>query len=218
MAYVLGYFYADGGLEHSPQMRGKYVRFSSTDRELLLHVKKMMSAEHPLVKKKVDSSKQNYLLRIGDINLYGDLEKIGLYPNKSLTITMPAIPKEYLCHFIRGYFDGDGCVYIERQHLKRGQYSIKRLCTIYTSGSKIFLEQLAMTIKDATGNQSKILKNGTAFQLRYGTSASVDLFKFMYSSSYEQTRLKRKYFRYKTFFSERKNWIDTEIQSILSRT
>ena len=31
MAYVLGYIYADGNLDDSPYMRGKYIKITSTD-------------------------------------------------------------------------------------------------------------------------------------------------------------------------------------------
>ena len=35
----------------------------------------------------------------------------NITPNKSLTYTLPTkIPKEMFKHFVRGYFDGDGCI------------------------------------------------------------------------------------------------------------
>jgi hypothetical protein len=44
--------------------------------------------------------------------MHADLVKLGCTPKKSFTITFPKdkIPEELLSHFIRGYFDGDGCL------------------------------------------------------------------------------------------------------------
>lgn len=38
-----------------------------------------------------------------------DLRKNGMFPNKTAYNEMPSIKKDLLPHFIRGYFDGDGC-------------------------------------------------------------------------------------------------------------
>ena len=38
------------------------------------------------------------------------LKKLGLHPNKSLTIKFPNIPTKFQSHFIRGVFDGDGSI------------------------------------------------------------------------------------------------------------
>jgi hypothetical protein len=40
MAYVLGYIYADGNLEYSPKIRGRYLRISSTDKNTIIKIKK----------------------------------------------------------------------------------------------------------------------------------------------------------------------------------
>lgn len=38
-----------------------------------------------------------------------DLIQLGCTPKKSLTLRFPKLPKWATGHFIRGYFDGDGC-------------------------------------------------------------------------------------------------------------
>ena len=48
---------------------------------------------------------------VTSIKLVHDLIKHGCVENKSLILKAPTtVPKELLHHFIRGYFDGDGCV------------------------------------------------------------------------------------------------------------
>jgi hypothetical protein len=39
-----------------------------------------------------------------------DLHKIGCMQNKTFKVKFPALPDNILRHFVRGYFDGDGCV------------------------------------------------------------------------------------------------------------
>ena len=52
MAYVLGYFYADGSLEDASYLRGKYVRVSSVEKYSILRIKKWLSSEHTIVQQK----------------------------------------------------------------------------------------------------------------------------------------------------------------------
>lgn len=48
------------------------------------------------------------------------LNDIGMVPNKSNKVVFPDIPKEPHSHFIRGVFDGDGCI-----HNRNGKSSHK---------------------------------------------------------------------------------------------
>ena len=44
--------------------------------------------------------------------IFKDLIKLGVTPRKSLTLKFPTFLNEDLMrHFIRGYFDGDGCIW-----------------------------------------------------------------------------------------------------------
>ena len=42
MAYVLGYIYADGSLDDSPYMGGKYIQITSTDEDSIQRIKKWL--------------------------------------------------------------------------------------------------------------------------------------------------------------------------------
>lgn len=218
MAYVLGYFCADGSLEYAPSIRGRYVRFTSTDKELVETVRRVMCAEHILNEMQPAIGKKRYLLRIGDAYIFESLNTIhGLEPRKSLTMRFPDVPEEFLADFVRGYFDGDGCVSIEYQRLKNGTKSIKRLHTSFTSGSETFLEILDCQLQHKLNITSKLYKNGNTKQLRYSTASSVQLFKFMYTNCKAGLALERKRLKFHEFFQRRGNWIDMEIQTILSR-
>ena len=183
MAYVLGYMYADGSLEDASYIRGKYIRVSSVEKYSILRIKRWLGSKHTIVEQKSawKNGRTKYLLRIGSHKLYTKLVSFGLYPNKSLTIQFPEIPKNYLHHFVRGYLDGDGCVYFYRARGKTRKLITKKLSVIFTSGSRIFLEKLNAVLKTRIDlKQEKVYRGQRAYQLRYGTSDSVQLFSFLY--------------------------------------
>lgn len=195
MAYILGFIVADGSLEDASYLRGKYLRVSSTDREILEKIRTVMSSEHNIVtikprklldKGKVYITKEKYLLRIGSHKIYNDLFNLGLYPNKSKSIAMPCVPLDFRPHFIRGYLDGDGCIY----HAQKRQ----RLEVIFTSGSRLFLKELSALIGLMVDIKiSRVLFNSRAFQIRYSTGDAVPLLKYLYSGTENKLYLERKY-------------------------
>ena len=66
----------------------------------------------------------------------------GLTTEKSLTLQFPNnIPDEYLSHFIRGFFDGDGSITV-----RKTQYNMYFQISI-TSGSYDFLVSLKNVLK-----------------------------------------------------------------------
>jgi hypothetical protein len=198
MAYILGFLYSDGSLIYSPNCRGYYIFFSSVDRDIIEKIKKTLQSEHTILirnppvnsnGKEFIGKKISYILRIGSKELYYQLLTFGLYQNKSLTIKFPDIPDIFVPHFIRGYFDGDGCVHIEKQ---KGRNSF-RLRIIFTSGSFEFLYQLEKTIcRICNLKQQKVHKGKRAFQLLYSTKDSTVLFDFMYKTVYDGLYLERK--------------------------
>ena len=135
MAYILGYIFADGSLEDASYLRGKYLRITSKDEEILLKIKKILNSSHKLqlrkpikinFKKSTYFSKVLYLLRIGDHKIFDDLINLGVTTRKSLTLKFPEIPTLFFPHFVRGYFDGDGSVFLTKNNL---------LLTVFTCGN-----------------------------------------------------------------------------------
>lgn len=54
-----------------------------------------------------------YGVHLTSDKMFNDLCSHGCVPNKSLVLTFPKdIPENLIHHFIRGYFDGDGSVFI----------------------------------------------------------------------------------------------------------
>jgi len=218
MAYVLGYLYADGSLEDASYLRGKYVRVSSVEKENIIKIKNWLNSAHTIVNKKPTSKngRLGYLLRIGSHMLYDDLVKLGLYPNKSLTIKFPKIPKKFLSHFVRGYFDGDGSVMIQRAKGKTQKFILKKLSVVFTCGSEVFLEKLAEEVKKVIKtDQEKVYKGDKAFMLSYSTGDSVKIFKFLYGTDTKEIFSQRKFNIFCDYFKRRPQRVDEEIKNII---
>lgn len=219
MAYVLGYFYADGSLTDADYLRGKYISVSSIDLDTIIRIKKYLKSEHKIVTCKASTcaGHRRYLLRIGDHKLYNDLMELGLYPNKSLTVGFPDnIPHIFLSDFIRGYFDGDGCVYIWKSKGKTQPIILRKLQVIFTSGSKRFLVGLAQALfSELVLNQKIVYKGHRSFELRYSTGDSVKLFKFLYNNKNRALFLRRKYTKFLEYFELRPQRVDMKTESII---
>jgi len=199
-SYVLGFIYADGHLEDASYLRGKYLRFTSTDRSLIEKIKKSLNSDHTIVVIAGSGNRKAiYRLRIGSHKIYNDLENIGLHPRKSLDIKFPYVPYSFLSDFVRGYFDGDGCIAFEK--VKNRPYN--RLKVIFTSGSKDFLESLSKKLKQrCIGKIGRVYDSHQSYQLIYNSVVAAKLLEFMYSKVWERRLLylDRKYLKYKKLF------------------
>jgi hypothetical protein len=102
MAYVLGYWWADGCMHWDGR---KYsIIFSSNDRDHLDLIAEVVGINHW-----VTGNKGCYSLVFSRKDMYEDLLQLGGVPRKSWSATWPDIPAYLWSHFVRGYIDGDGC-------------------------------------------------------------------------------------------------------------
>jgi len=194
MAYVLGFFAADGNM--SPHSNGgRYIEFTSCDRELIYKTRNLLNSNHKISSRVRSINHKNaYRIQIGSVALYRDLVSLGLTPNKSLTIKFPKIPANYLSDFVRGYFDGDGCVYLRKNWAKdRGKLRWV-FQTRFTSGSGDFLESLHEALQ-----KNKICKGGYLYnkkgscELVFSHNDGLALSRFMYDNVSAEMYLERKY-------------------------
>jgi len=148
--------------------------------------------------------------------MFNDLIRLGLTPHKSKNILFPTVPLPCLNHFIRGYFDGDGCIYLRKAKGITKPTIIKGLLVIFTSGSSAFLKKLGIILKNQLGLCYERLYNGNrAFQLKYNRDDSIKMFKFLYKSCSKKLYLKRKFDIFRDYFKLSPQRIDTEISTIL---
>ncbi|TLS37000.1 endonuclease [Pseudalkalibacillus caeni] len=130
MAYILGFFVADGVINKDMQSVG----FAQKEKYLLEDIKRELNSNQPLYK---NNSRDVYILMLHSKILKVDLMEIhGITPAKSNVVSFPNIPDEFMHHFVRGYFDGDGHVNYERYNVS------------FVGGSYHFMEQLKTVLEN----------------------------------------------------------------------
>lgn len=191
MAYVLGFFAADGNLTVNP--RGShYIEFNSCDRESIEAIKNSINSSHKIAERTRKSIwKPSYRIQLGSKEMFKDLIKLGMKLRKSNDLNFPNVPIIYLADFIRGYFDGDGCVHLGKYERNDRPNPSWVFSTRFTSGSKNFLKGLRQSLSGVTHGGSLYHKI-RGFDLAFSTNDSLALFKFMYNNSESGLFLKRK--------------------------
>ncbi len=114
-AYWLGFIAADGYLNNRHNTVGITLDVSDSE-----HLEKFIKAVNSTTKVRTHASKYSVNHRVttkARVELYcgkmdQDLRNLGIDHKKTTTLKpLSGIPTNLLRHFIRGYFDGDGCVF-----------------------------------------------------------------------------------------------------------
>lgn len=140
MAYVLGYWFADGNMYTQASAGSYVVSISSKDESHLSKLRSVIGVGRVSQMTGSDVFK----LVICRKEVYDDLLRLGGTERKSLTLTWKEPPAEYLAHFVRGYVDGDGSL----------GWNESRLSTqpmIEIAGTSAFLRGLAEAVFTHTG-------------------------------------------------------------------
>jgi hypothetical protein len=190
-AYVLGLIYSDGSIDKD----GYGFSFVSKDFEQVELVKRLLKSEHKICKvssydNRTLKTYTRYTIHICSKKITKDLFNIGLHSSKSFNCNFPNISIGFIWHFIRGLFDGDGCIY--KSTSKEGQLSFSIILSgQLKDGVKKFFNDSDMSL---TSDQIKHKnENGIISSLKY--SSYKDL-KFIYENMYNESdslRLERKY-------------------------
>ena len=126
-AYWLGFLMADGCVSKtSPRnKRPNRLQINISNKDVCLLEQFCKDINMDIENIKVYTPKGTYStnkmckLYINSQKLCNDLNKYGIVPNKTGKEIVPTnIPEELLRHFVRGFFDGDGCTLMDRKHDK----------------------------------------------------------------------------------------------------
>jgi len=114
MAYVLGYISADGCISEDKNRKNNPFTLNITSKDLkhLYKIRKALDSEHKISKKLGGSGNTNYQFQTRNPVITNDLIKLGITPRKTFRLKPLKIPNKYFSDFVRGFFDGDGSVYI----------------------------------------------------------------------------------------------------------
>ena len=161
MAYFLGLIAADGNVAlNENKIR---IELQASDASILEQYKKITNNS-----RNIKFRTNNMGCECAYIDAYSsiwkkDLEKYGITPRKTLTLTPPdLLDPKYRMDYIRGYFDGDGSVY-ERQN---------RLLVQFDGASK----QVIDWIRNEFNNHGV----STTQYSHYVTANGVDIYRLVY--------------------------------------
>lgn len=201
-AYFLGFLYADGYI--SKNGMNCVLTLTGKDREILDILNQyIFFSQKPLyyrkpvqtiINKKNVNIKEAYTLTISSVKIVNDLIKLGCINRKSLKLEFPneeQVSRDFISHFIRGYFDGDGCISIS-----------KNAKTFNIAGTEVFLSGIRDLLFDI-GVASKIVKhsNQNISYLRVHSIKDLNrIYYFMYKDC--KTFLKRKQEKFERIIKE----------------
>lgn len=194
MSYVLGMFCADGHL--ATTKNSMILSLHIKDKHILESICNMMEYDGVLYKRK---NQDSYTLHITDKTIAEDLINFGLNRNKSQDLKwIEQIPEQYISHFVRGYFDGDGHVGLAQDSNPNKKKIICKLVSTLP-----FIKRLKKEFEKIYGKEiGSIQDNGSYFELYYsGQQSALKFLEWIYIDSNENNRLKRKYDIYQNYIA-----------------
>lgn len=151
---------------------------SRIDREVLFKFKEVLDSEHPIY----DYIERGYKLsrvRFFSRTIVNDLKQVLYYD----------VPLEYFNHFLRGFFEAEGCVFWSKnKELLRGG----SIASTFTQNDYEILDYIRCTLQNKRiVKGGGIHKNGNAWALHFSVRDSIPLYSFMYNDC-QNMFLKRK--------------------------
>lgn len=185
-AYFLGLMYSDGSVSDNQC----YLKLK--DEDIIQKYKEAINSSAP-IRRIYYGGYDAYVLEISSVEFCNNLKNQGCTKNKTKTITLPNIEEDLIRHFIRGFFDGDGCLQL--------QDKIYHCRFDLTSASKIFLEQLRpiITKHAKTNGHLGKEKKYDVWHLNYSGHQTKQILDWLYKDS--NFHLQRKYFKYQILSS-----------------
>ena len=194
-AYWLGFIFADGYIGSTPLRNNKKsvynfeISLKLSDTSHLEKFKKFISYEKPVV-----TDDHRCRIMIANKHFWETLNNYGCTPRKSLTLKFPKLEifksKDLIRHFIRGYFDGDGCF---SRHININTVSP----SIEVIGTDDFLNKIVLLSNiPAIKSHDKRWSAETEY-IRYRLNQGVEFINYIYKNS--NIYLDRKYKLYKFF-------------------
>lgn len=179
-AYFLGLMYSDGSVTKNQF----YLKLK--DEDVIQQFKQELKTEAPI--RRIETPWDAYILQVSCQRLCNHLIKQGCVPNKTRVIQVPELREDLYRHFIRGFFDGDGCLQL--------QDKIYRCRFDLTSASLQFLEQLRpiITAKAKTNGSLQKETKYDVWHLNYSGHQVVQIMDWLYKDSHFY--LKRKHDKY----------------------
>lgn len=185
-AYFLGLLYADGYINENLHMVD--LTLHKQDEEILhKFISSLYVNERPL-----KLIRTNYLrLVINSSKIVDDLKKHGCFQKKTFKLKFPQLSDDMVKHFIRGYFDGDGCVTINDE-------KTLNISIVGTVDFLIEMQKYLITncnLNKTTLNNRHPNRNNNIRSIRYGGNIVINrIYYYLYDGSTIYLNRKKKKF------------------------
>jgi uncharacterized protein YlbG (UPF0298 family) len=190
-AYFLGFISADGYVQDYGYRHSLIITIHKKDQEILEKFKSLIKFNGDI---KYHTKRENICqITCTSKKITTDLSKLIVIKDKSHFLNFPDIPSHLEKHFMRGYFDGDGCISIhhdKRDESNRGQVNI-------VSGSldfiAIYVNKL-IEYADVKKNSIRCPK-GSYYIIDWGGLTDVEnIYNFLYTDSTIYLKRKKEIF------------------------
>lgn len=197
-AYWLGFLYADGCVRLKDNRSGELkLKLQKSDENHIELFNECLSSNYPIKngfnkvlygENKISISEYS-AVSIYNTKLVKDLIKHGCVNNKTFKIQLPLLDDSLMRHFIRGYFDGDGCV-CKYYTKNKSKYDYK----ISVLGNEHFIKSLQNYLIVKLNSDSRNIHN-----YKKGNIRSLSIFK-----NNECLKIKEYFYDESTIFLKRK--------------
>ena len=202
-SYWLGWLYSDGC--NYPPTGTFSIKLQEDDIDILYTLYQYISKDTPKISKiKKEKGKNQVAITFTSCYTSKKLEELGVVQAKTFKLKFPTeeqVPKHLQSHFIRGYFDGDGCLknYMQNNDKFPSYYFV-------ISGKFEFLEKLQqILIENCNIGKTKLVKNKSIFNLNYGGNRQIEKICSWLYQDCDNLYLKRKKQEYENLITLNKN-------------
>lgn len=194
-AYWLGFLYADGYVTTNNRWG---LELQLSDSNHLKHLLEELKYNGEM-KTRIKNGNSSCYVLINNANMHDSLVKNGVIMNKTNALSFPdetILPIEYTNCFIRGFYDGDGCV----------SYSDISKEISFVCKSNDFIMKLLSIFKnnDISFSYSINARDNLPTLRLYKKEEIQKFYTYIYSNSNENNRLERKYIKIKHLLSSYK--------------
>ena len=187
-AYWLGFLYADGYVTYKGV---SILALQEKDKDHLDKFRKAIKADD--IELQYSAKTKSYRICLSSVEFADNLMNLGCVQAKSLILKFPSeeqVPNHLIHHFMRGYFDGDGCMYIcDKYTMAFSVIGTKEFLDVY---EKILLENCKNKTK--TKRQKKDLNKNTEYLTYSGRKRIQEIYNFLYKDATVYLERKREKF------------------------
>lgn len=193
MAWLLGFLASDGNVSKKENLIR--IELSSVDKEILEKIKELVAIDNPIHLHENKKGFQFATLSWSCKEHKEDLKKYGIVPNKIYILTPPTkLNENFYIDYIRGYFDGDGTV-----NLNRGSHGNSLRWSI-CGASKVLLKWIVEVLEKNGIPAVNIHKDSSHsndfYSIVYSTNSTKKIFNLLYTKNSIYLKRKKDKFEY----------------------